>query len=39
MFRILVVDDDQNTRIYMQAVLEAENYVVFTAVNGQDALL
>ncbi len=38
MFRILVVDDDLNTRKYMQAVLEAENYAVFTAVNGQDAL-
>ena len=38
MFRILVVDDDKNTRKYIQAVLEAENYTVFTATNGEDAL-
>lgn len=38
MFRILVVDDDKNTRKYIRAVLEAENYTVFTAVNGEDAL-
>lgn len=38
MFRILVVDDDKNTRRLIQAVLEAENYTVFTAVNGEDAL-
>lgn len=38
MFQILVVDDNKNTRQLMQAVLEAENYRVFTAVDGQDAL-
>ena len=38
MFHILVVDDDKNTRRLIQAVLEAENYTVFTAVNGEDAL-
>lgn len=38
MFHILVVDDDKNTRRLIQAVLEAENYTVFTAVNGADAL-
>ena len=38
MFRILVVDDDKNTRILLKAVLEAENYTVFTADNGESAL-
>lgn len=38
MFHILVVDDDKNTRQLMRAVLEAENYTVFTAVDGEDAL-
>lgn len=38
MFRILVVDDDKNTRLFLKAVLEAENYTVFTAENGEGAL-
>lgn len=38
MFRILVVDDDKNTRLLFRAVLEAENYTVFTAGNGEEAL-
>lgn len=38
MFHILVVDDDKNTRKYIQAVLEAENYTVSVAANGEDAL-
>lgn len=38
MFHILVVDDDKNTRKYLQAVLEAENYTVTTAGNGEEAL-
>lgn len=38
MFRILVVDDDKNTRLLLRAVLEAEHYTVFTAENGEDAL-
>ena len=38
MFRILVVDDDRHTRMLMEAILKAENYTVFTAVNGEDAL-
>jgi len=38
MFRILVVDDDKNTRRLLEAVLKAEKYTVFTAVNGEDAL-
>ena len=37
MFHILVVDDDKNTRKYIQAVLEAENYSVYTASNGVEA--
>lgn len=38
MFHILVVDDDKNTRRLLQAVLEGENYTVFTATDGEDAL-
>jgi len=38
MFHILVVDDDKNTRKYLKAVLEAENYSGFTASNGEEAL-
>ena len=38
MFQILVVDDDKNTRMLLKAVLEAENYSVYTAENGEDAL-
>ena len=38
MFHILVVDDDKNTRRLFQAVLEAENYTVFTACDGEAAL-
>ena len=38
MFQILVVDDDRNMRMLLKAVLQAENYTVFTAENGEDAL-
>ena len=38
MFQILVVDDDRNTRLLLRAVLQAANYTVFTAENGEDAL-
>ena len=38
MFHILVADDDKHTRILLKAVLEAENYTVFTAENGEEAL-
>ena len=38
MFHILVVDDDQNTRRYLNAVLEAENYSVTLAESGKAAL-
>lgn len=38
MFNILVVDDDKNTRILMREVLEAEQYMVYEATDGEDAL-
>lgn len=38
MFHILVVDDDKNTRLLMQALLEAERYTVSLAGNGVEAL-
>lgn len=38
MFRILVVDDDKNTRLLLKAVIQSENYQVFTAENGAKAL-
>ena len=38
MFHILVVDDDKNTRLYFQAVLENAGYTVTTATDGEDAL-
>lgn len=38
MVQILVVDDDKNTRKLMRAVLESEQYTVYTAENGEEAL-
>lgn len=38
MFHIMVVDDDKNTRRLLKAVLEADNYSVSTAENGEEAL-
>lgn len=38
MFNILVVDDDKNTRLLLNAVLLAEGYSVFTAEDGEAAL-
>ena len=38
MFRILVVDDDKNTRMFLSAVLENAGYTVYTACDGVDAL-
>ena len=37
MFHILVVDDDKNIRYVMKEVLEANQYTVFTAENGEQA--
>ena len=37
MFNILVVDDDKNIRFVMKEVLQANQYNVFTAQNGEDA--
>ncbi len=38
MFHILVVDDDKNTRMYFEAVLENNGYTVSVAKDGQEAL-
>ena len=38
MFRILVVDDDKNTRLLFRALLEKEHYTVFAAKNGEAEL-
>ena len=38
MVRILVVDDDKNTRLYLQALLESSGYTVDVAENGVHAL-
>ncbi len=38
MFHILVVDDDKNTRMYFQAVLERDGYTSSVAKNGEEAL-
>lgn len=38
MFQIMVVDDDKNTRMLLKAVLENENYTVYIAEDGEDAL-
>jgi len=38
LFNILVADDDKNTRTLLKAVLETENYNVYTAHNGIEAL-
>ena len=38
MFNILVVDDDVNTNKLMSAVLKSDNYTVYSAKNGFEAL-
>jgi DNA-binding response OmpR family regulator len=38
MFKILVVDDDKNTRFFIKEALEFEKYTVFTATDGVKAL-
>ena len=37
-YKILVVDDDENIRNVIIALLKNENYIVFSASNGVDAL-
>ena len=38
MFNLLVVDDEKNARLYMETVLKKNNYNVFTACDGKEAL-
>ena len=38
MFHILVVDDDKNTRMFLEAVLKDAGYTVYTAQNGEEAI-
>lgn len=38
MFHILIVDDDKNTRRFIRAALEAENFTVSAAADGEEAL-
>ncbi len=38
MFKILVVDDDKNTRYFIKEALELEHYEVFCARDGEEAL-
>ncbi len=38
MFRILVVDDDRNTRLFLRGVLEGAGYTVTEAADGAQAL-
>lgn len=38
MFNILIVEDDNNTRKLMSAILRREGFDIFTAVDGHDAL-
>jgi len=38
MFHILVADDDRHTRMLLEAILKAENYTVFCASDGVEAL-
>jgi CheY-like chemotaxis protein len=38
MKRLLVVDDDPDIRLQLQAILEAYRFTVETAANGQEAL-
>ena len=38
MFRILVADDDKNTRLYFKTVIERAGYTVLCAADGDEAL-
>ena len=35
---VLIIDDDDDMRLAMQAALEQKNFTVFTAANGQEGL-
>jgi two-component system KDP operon response regulator KdpE len=37
-FRVLVVDDERAIRRYLHAALNAHGYIIYEAVNGQEAL-
>ncbi len=37
-FRVLVVDDERPIRRYLHAALNAHGYVIYEAINGQEAL-
>ncbi len=37
MFKILVADDDKNTRLFLDGVLTQAGYTVYTASNGEEA--
>ena len=37
MFRIMIVDDDKNTRLFFEAVLLDAGYTVISATNGKEA--
>lgn len=39
MFKVLVVDDDRNTRLYMKALLSRAGYIVVLAEDGDKALM
>ena len=38
MFRVLVIDDDKNTRFLMREILEMDHFTVLTAQNGVEGL-
>ena len=38
MFRILIVDDDTNTRKFLSALLNTNGYLTYMAANGEEAL-
>ena len=37
-FRVLVVDDERAIRRYLHAALNAHGYIIYEAVNGQEAI-
>lgn len=38
MFRIMIVDDDKNTRLFFETMLQDAGYTVISAANGKEAL-